>query len=64
MTFRIVATNLPVAVSVSFFAALDILEKLCWTDDGQRAARFDTQAEAEMFGRACIGDDDWKVVEA
>lgn len=61
MMFRIVATDLPVLIGARFFAALDVCDKACWTDDAFHAQRFDTPSDAEDFARSRIGADGWKV---
>lgn len=37
------------SVRQPFFAALDTERRLCWTDDRDRAAHFDTKQAAERF---------------
>ena len=64
MTFRIIATDLPVPISVPIFAAVDCCDGLCWVDDAFHATQFDTMADAEDFARTRIGPDGWKVQSA
>lgn len=61
MTFRVVAASLPVPISIPLFAAIDVCDRVTWTDDPFHAVEFDTRADAEDFCRERIGGSDWLV---